>query len=229
MEKINKNDFIEIDFTGISNDEIFDTTNPKDADKLGINTEAVKPLIISVGNDMLLKGFDEQLAGKELNKEYSIQLNPDKAFGPRNPNLIKTYSLNNFKKQNINPYPGMAIQLDNLLARVISVSGGRVIVDFNNPLAGKQVSYNFKILKKITDNNEKINALQDFFFRKRFDFKINENSKKVIFKEDIPLLKEFKDKFKEIIGFYFEVEKNGMERGKKDMKNEKEESKIKVV
>lgn len=233
MEKINKNDFIEIEFTGRDpNNNIFDTTNPKEAQEVGLqNPEFIKPLIVSVGNQMLLKGMDEELEGKEINKEYSINLSPEKAFGKRNPSLIKTYSLSHFTKQNINPYQGMAVQLDNIIARVISVSGGRVTIDFNNPLAGKLVSYNFKITKKITDDKEKINALQDFFFRKRFQFNIDKNSKKVIFKDEMPFLEMLKDKFKGMIGFDFEVEKptkkeEKEEEDKKQDEKDKAEKKV---
>ena len=55
MAKIKKNDFIEIEFTGLANGEIFDTTNKKDAEKMGIEPKNIKPLTISVGNQMILK------------------------------------------------------------------------------------------------------------------------------------------------------------------------------
>lgn len=210
MEKIKKNDFVEIEFTGRSNEQIFDTTNPEEAKKIGLqNSEMIKPLTISVGNQMILKGIDDELEDKELNKEYSVHLTPEKAFGKRNPGLVKTYSLSHFTKQNINPYPGLVLQLDNIIARVISVSGGRVTIDFNNPLAGKPVDYKFKIIKKITDDKEKINALQDFFFKKRFNFEIKEEDKepkKITFNKDAEIfLRIFKDKFKQITGFDFEI------------------------
>ena len=227
MEKIKKNDFVEIEFTARdSNNNIFDTTNKEEAKQIGLqNPEFIKPLIVSVGNKMLLKGLDEELEGKELSKEYSINLSPEKAFGKRDPSLIKIYSLSHFTKQNINPHPGLTLQLDNVIARVISVSGGRVTVDFNNPLAGKSISYNFKITKKIEDDKEKINALQDFFFRKRFQFNINNNSKKVIFKDEIPFLEILKDKFKEMSGFDFEVEKPTKKEKKEESKEIKEKTK----
>ena len=233
-ETIQKNDFIEIEFTGKSDGKIFDTTNPEEAEEIGIKEpKNIKPLIISVGNQMLLQGLDEFLEGKELNKEYTTDLQPEKAFGKRDPRLIKTYSLPAFKKNNIDPYPGMVLQLDNTIARVLSVSGGRVMVDFNNPLAGKEVSYNFKMKKKITDDKEKINALQDFFFKQKFEFEIvketgdnqkedkkqirqergdsnsqNSNSKKIIFKNPNakPFIQIFGERFKEITCFEFEVE-----------------------
>tara|TARA_Y100000310_G_scaffold293049_1_gene322344 strand:+ start:145 stop:798 length:654 start_codon:yes stop_codon:yes gene_type:complete len=206
MTKIKKNDFIEIEFTGTANDNIFDTTNKKDAEEMGIEPTNIKPLTISVGNQMILQGLDEDLEGKETGKEYSIHVMPEKAFGKRDPSMIKTYGLSHFTKQNINPYPGMALQLDNTVAKVLSVSGGRVTMDFNNPLAGKEVDYKYKINKIITDDKERINALQDFFFKQRFEFTLKD--KKVIFKDD--KIKQFIDmigpKFSEITGLEFVAE-----------------------
>ena len=134
-----------------------------------------------------------------------------------------------FKEKNINPIPGMALQLDNYLVKILSVSGGRVIVDFNNPLAGKEIDYDFEILRKVEDNKEKINALQDFFFRMRFDFEIKEDektkTKKVIFnKQEIkPFIEIFKKKFKDMTGLEFEVqaEEKKQEGTKEDKNKEK--------
>ncbi|MEK6831112.1 MAG: peptidylprolyl isomerase [Nanoarchaeota archaeon] len=227
---VKRNDFVEIEFTARDNsNKIFDTTKPKEAEEMGLkNPETVRPLIISVGNNMVLSGLDEEFKGKELNKDYSVNLMPEKAFGKRNPALIKTYSLSHFTKQNIAPHPGLVLQLDNVIAKVISVSGGRVTIDFNNPLAGKPVTYNFKIIKKITDDKEKINALQDFFFKKRFEFKLEENSKKVIFKDEMAetFLNLFKEKFKEMTGFDFEVEKTDDKKEIKEMKESKKKLRL---
>jgi len=104
----------------------------------------------------------------------------------------------------------MMVQLDNFIAKILSVSGGRVSIDFNNPLAGKEIKYDFKILRKIEDDREKINSIQDFFFKKRFEFDIikdeKSKNKKVVFKngELKELLKIFSKKFKEMTGYDFE-------------------------
>jgi len=227
-EKIKKNDFIEIDFTGKSNDQIFDTTNPDEAEKIGMNdSKNIKSLIISVGNQMLLQGMDENLEGKEIGKKYSVHLTPDKAFGSRDPGLIKTYGLTSFTKNNIHPHPGMSLQLDNSIVKVLSVSGGRVTVDFNNPLAGKEVDYDFTIKRKITDDKEKINSLLDFFLKQRFEFIIKD--KKVIFKDQIvkSILQMIGPKFKDITGFDFEVEEEQDKKEEKEKKDEKESRKSK--
>ena len=222
MTSIKKNDFVEIEFTGKSNDEIFDTTNKEEAKSIGLEAD-VKPVIASVGNEMLLKGMDDELEGKEVGKKYSIHLTPDKAFGKRNPSMIKTIPMRLFREKNMNPMPGMVFQLDQHMVRIISVSGGRVMADFNNPLAGKEVDYDFKILRKLEDNKEKINALQDFFFRQRFEFEIKD--KKVIFKEEKikPVIDMFKQKFKDMVGLDMEVsEEKKQEEKKAETKPEKE-------
>ena len=212
--KINKNDFVEIEFNGLVENKIFDTTDKEKAKELGIETE-VKPLIVSVGNEMLLKAFDEALEGKEINKKYSIHLTPDKAFGKRDKSLIKTIPIKIFHEKEINPKPGMSLQMDNYLVKILSVSGGRVITDFNNPLAGKEVEYEFKIKRLITDLKEKVDALMNFLFKQKFNYKINEN--KIIFEDNKlkPLLELFKDKFKKILSLDIDFEKPEVKKEEK--------------
>ena len=218
-EKTKKKDFVEIEFIGLANGEIFDTNIKKEAEKSGMNIEE-KPLIVCIGEGMVVKGFDKELEDKELGKKYKIKLSPENAFGKRNPSLIKIIPHSIFKEKQINPVSGLMLNLDGMLAKILSVSGGRVITDFNNPLAGKDIEYEFTIKRKIGDEKDKVNALQDFFFKKRFDFRVED---KIVFKEEAgPFLKIFEKKFKEILGKDIEVEK---EKKKEKEKEKKEEEK----
>jgi hypothetical protein len=134
------------------------------------------------------------------------------------PSMIKTMPIKVFLEKNMHPVPGMTIQLDQYVAKILSVSGGRVIIDFNNPLAGKEITYNFEIKNRINDEKEKINSLQEFFFRDKFDFEIKD--KKILFKNKKPdandplgekklsfLIEVFKQKFKDILGLEIEEDK----------------------
>ena len=202
-EKIKKDDFIELEFTSkLADGTIFDTNIKEDTKKanLTIDTKKIKPFILSVGNNMIIKGLDKSLEEKEIGKKYIEKFQPEDAFGKRDKQLIKMISLTQFTAQKINPQRGMQLNLDGQLVRILSVSGGRVLVDFNNPLAGKEVTYEFKIKRKVTEQKEKINALQEFFFRKIFPFEIKE--KKIIFKLD-EKEKQFKQ-FIEMMGKPFE-------------------------
>jgi FKBP-type peptidyl-prolyl cis-trans isomerase 2 len=209
-KKINKKDFIEITFTGkVKDGEVFDSNIPEEVKKLNPNVpdEKITPFIFCVGEQMFLDAIDEFLIGKEL-KEYKIDLTPEKAFGKRNPSLIRIIPLRIFREKNANPYPGMVFNFDGQIGKILSVSGGRVITDFNNPIAGKDVIYTINVKRKIIDLNEKVKALMDFFFRKQFDFEVNEKNKKLIIKADKNFknfIELFKEKFKEILDFETEV------------------------
>ena len=137
--------------------------------------------------------------------------------------MIKTMPIKVFLEKNMHPVPGMTIQLDQYVAKILSVSGGRVIIDFNNPLAGKEITYNFEIKNRINDEKEKINSLQEFFFRDKFDFEIND--KKIIFKNKKPdekdplgekklsfLIEVFKQKFNDILGLDIEIAEDKKEK-----------------
>ena len=213
---INKKDFIELDFTAIiaGSNEVFDTTIPEDAKKTGLaqnrNPEEFKPLRICVGEGMVLKNLDNAFVGKEIGKEYGISLQPKDAFGLREPSMIKTMSLNQFRQRGIEPAPGMTLALDNLLVRISAVSSGRVIVDFNNPLSGKEVIYKFIIKKKIDENKDKLRILADFFLGVAENAGI-ENDKgivKVAFLPDNGTIEEFKKKVRDVIGIEVELAKS---------------------
>jgi len=159
---LKKNDFIELEFLAkVKDGQIFDTNIKEKAKELGV--EDTKPLKVCIGEGMVLKGFDKDLEGKEIGKSYEIELNPKDAFGARNPSLVKIMPISVFLEKEINPYPGLVLNLDGIIARISSVSGGRVLIDFNNPLAGKTVIYEFKILKKIDDAKEKLAVLSEYF------------------------------------------------------------------
>jgi len=212
---IKKKDFIEIEFTAkLADGSVFDTNIEETAKKIGIDKVA-HPLKICVGEGMVLRGFDNALDGKELNKKYSVELKPEDAFGQRDPSMIKTVPISAFLEKDVNPYPGMMLNLDGMIVRISSVSGGRVLVDFNNPLSGKNIIYEFKILNKIEDLNEKLKVLTIFYLG--IDkFEIREN--KVIVSGAFlkKLFEIYSKRAKEI--FNLDVE---MKKSEKAEKNEK--------
>jgi len=200
-----KKDFIEIEFTGKTKDgEIFDSNIKKNLEKL--NPEAnPKPLIFSLGEGMFLKGIDDFLIGKEIGR-YTIELSPEKAFGPRVKEFVQMVPIKLFHSQNLNPVPGAVFNFDGRIAKVLSVSSGRVMIDFNNPLAGKEVIYEINVLKKVDDINEKARSLIEFLFRREFKFSVQD--KKIIIeveKNIKQLIEMFKDKFKDILDLELEV------------------------
>ena len=215
---LKKKDFIEIEFTGkVKNGEIFDSNIKEDIETAKLNVEP-KPFVLCLGEGMFVKGVDDFLIGKEIG-EYTIELSPEKAFGNRESKLVQMIPMKVFQQHKINPVPGVIFNFDNRMAKILTVSGGRVMVDFNNPLAGKDIVYDVKVLRKIEDINEKIKSFNEFLFRKDFKFEIKE--KKLIMEIEKPMTKfveMFKDKFKEIFELELEI-KEVEEKGKKEDKS----------
>ncbi len=197
---VNKNDFVEIKYTGKANGVVFDTNIKEDLKKLDSEAKPRKIIIIA-GQEMIIKGLDNAIENKEIGKEYEITLKPKDAFGERDRNLIRTIPLNEFTQQNFNPKPGMVLTLDNMLVKIIAVSGARVVTDFNNPLAGKEIHYKFIIIRKVVEEKEKAEALLEYFFKFIPEFKIEKD--KIILKgsrELEKLIKTYAEKFKEFLG-----------------------------
>ena len=208
MEKLAKNDFVEIEYTGKikENNSIFDTNIPEEAKKLELDIKT-RPYTICVGQNMILKAIDEFLLGKETSKQYTLNLPPEKAFGLRDRKLIKIMPISVFAKQNINPHQGMVFSFDNLLGKISSVSGGRVIVDFNNPIAGKDVVYEIRIKRKVIDEKEKVKSLLSAFLGRELEFDIENQKLKIkAEKGSTKFLNLFKEKFKEILNLELFVE-----------------------
>jgi FKBP-type peptidyl-prolyl cis-trans isomerase 2 len=74
----------------------------------------------------------------------------------------------------VRPIPGYVFNFDGKLAKILSANGGRVRVDFNNPLAGKTVIYSLNVKRVVSDLNEKIKSLNEFLFQREFSFKLEE-------------------------------------------------------
>ena len=204
MEQIKKHDFLEIEYTGKLKEDnlIFDTTDENVAKENNLESHGYDPVVICVGEQQLLKGIDKNLEGKDIGKEYDIDINPEDAFGNKNAKLIQLIPTSKFKKQNIQPMPGMQINLDGMVGTIRTVSGGRTLVDFNHPLAGKELIYRIKINKKITDDKEKLNGyLKMSLGTKDFETEINNNEAKVKLKSEIPKEAEerLKNKISELI------------------------------
>jgi FKBP-type peptidyl-prolyl cis-trans isomerase 2 len=159
-----KNDFVEIKYTGVSQGNVFDSNIEEDLKKMNTR-EKPRKTIVMIGQGMLVKGFDDALEGKEVGKEYEIKVGVKDGFGDRKRELVKTIPLKIFTEKKIAPYPGLVLAMDDMLAKVLTVSGARVITDFNNPLAGKELNYKFKIERKVEDEKEKAETLFEYLMR----------------------------------------------------------------
>ena len=89
---------------------------------------------------------------------------------------------NIFTQQNIKPFPGLHVNLDNIYGVIRSVSGGRTIVDFNHPLASKDLVYEVEIKRFINNLEDKIKAVLNLVEK---GIKFSLNNDKLVVKLDL--------------------------------------------
>lgn len=160
--KLSEGQFIELDYTGkLADGKVFDTTNKEVAEKAKLNPKAqYRPTIICLGEGQILNGIDEYLIGKELGK-HTIELTAEKAFGKKDRKLLKLIPTKKFTDASVKPVVGLEVNVDNHYGVIRSVSGGRVTVDFNHPLASKDLIYEVDVKRLVEKTEEQVAALLD--------------------------------------------------------------------
>lgn len=158
-----KGDFILINYTGKVKEtgEIFDTTLEEQAkeNKTYKEGEIYEPKLVVIGENWVLRSLDDHLLKSKINKKDSIEIPPEKAFGNRDPEKTKMVSLKRLTSRKITPKIGMQLDFDGKMATVRTIGSGRVQLDFNPPLAGKTIIYEFEVEQKLKTDSEKISAL----------------------------------------------------------------------
>jgi len=156
---IAKGDIIRLSFTGrLENGSVFDTTDEVTAKENNIYDEhkQYQPMIIVVGSNTLVQGLEEDLVGKKSGQKGKITVPPEKGYGFRSLDLIETIPTKKFTEK---IEPGQWIESGDKVGVVESVSGGRARIDYNEPLAGKTLIYEYKIDGIIHDKGEKVEAI----------------------------------------------------------------------
>ena len=191
-----KGDWVKIEFTGRvkATGEIFDLTSEEEAKKHGIHDPKKKygPVLTILGAGMIMPGVDHELMKMNAGESREFDIKPEDALGPRRPELIKIFSISKFTHDKITPFPGMWVNIDGRNARIQTASSGRVRVDFNHPLAGKELSYRLKIDGEINDIHRRVEALLDYY---GVEGKVTVTEKKV----DIGLEKDINPIIKKLI------------------------------
>ncbi len=169
-KKVEKGDFILVKITGkTQRGKVFRVSSEEDAKTAGIYDEQkakqgfYSPDFVIVSKPGFLnEGLTETIENMNYFEKKSVRIPPTKAFGKRDPKKIERIGIAKFRKLNEgkNPEIGQDFtkQTQGQVQRgtVTSVVQGRVIVDYNHPLAGQLLDYNIEVIDKIEDFNEKI-------------------------------------------------------------------------
>ncbi|MFL6383561.1 MAG: FKBP-type peptidyl-prolyl cis-trans isomerase [Nitrososphaeraceae archaeon] len=152
-----------VDYTAKVKDsnEIFETTNEEDAKKSDLYdpTRKYEPRLVSIGEGWVLKGLDEALANANLGDKLTIEITPDKGFGDRDPSKVRMIPQRKLGEKADNIKVGDVVEMYERPGIVRYVGSGRVQLDFNHRFAGRTLTYDVNILKKLESDDDKIMSL----------------------------------------------------------------------
>ncbi len=163
MMPIKSGDFVIIDYilkvkeTG----EVFDVTMEDQAKAANAYSaqEVYEPKLLVVGQSWMLKGVDELVTGAEEGQEKEAEIPPENAFGQRDGKKVEIVPARQLTSQGIRPIPGQRIEIQGQLATIRAVSGGRVTIDYNHPLAGRTLNAKVYVRKNVTVPEDRIREL----------------------------------------------------------------------
>ncbi|OPY26065.1 MAG: putative FKBP-type peptidyl-prolyl cis-trans isomerase [Methanocella sp. PtaU1.Bin125] len=176
---IQKGDYIKLSYTGkLENGTVFDTTDANVAREFGVYNEQASygPETVVVGKGFVVSGLDEDLIGKEVGYHGTLTVPPEKGFGLRRIDQIETIPVKKFKEP---IRPGMRVNVGGRTGTVENIAGGRARINFNSPLAGETLTYEYTIEAQIEERDEKIAAILRMFSGKDMDHKVKEDKVKV--------------------------------------------------
>jgi FKBP-type peptidyl-prolyl cis-trans isomerase SlpA len=110
-----------------------------------------EPATFTVGDGNLLQGFEQSIFGLQEGDHKTLVIKPEQGFGQRNPNNIQEIARNQFGAD-IQLEEGLMLsfadaQKTELPGVVKRFNDDVVVVDFNHPLAGREILFEVAILK----------------------------------------------------------------------------------
>ncbi len=166
---------------------LFDTTDKEKAEEEEIFEEDAQyePRPVMIGGEGISEGFEEELKDAEVGEEGSVEVPPEKGIGNRDPDEIELFSRREMKRRDIDPVEGKEVEIDNRRGQIIQATAGRVRIDFNHPLAGKTLRYDYEIVDKADTTEEKAEAILKMNYEGgEFDIEIEDDDIDIILPEE---------------------------------------------
>lgn len=116
------------------------------------------PATFTVGDGSLLNGFEQKLYGMKSGESASYVVLPEEGFGQPNPNNVQYFKRSDFAAD-LELAEGLVISFadasqSELPGVVQSFDAEQVVVDFNHPLAGREIQFEVEILAVASADHE---------------------------------------------------------------------------
>jgi len=161
---LQRGDFVTVAYTArtVEDGTLVDTTDPEVAEEEGVGEDQeFAPRTIVLGEGHVFGAVEDDIVGKEVGDTGTVTVPAAEAFGEFEEDEVRTISTDRVPEDD--RYPGAHVDIDGEHGHVETVIGGRARVDFNHPLAGEDVEYEYETVDEVEDREAKAQALMDTF------------------------------------------------------------------
>ena len=122
------------------------------------------PLVYLHGHQNMIPGFEKQLEGLSKDSEYAFDVAPEEGYGAHNEQAVLDIDKNIFLIDGVmstEVFEGAQLVLDDQEGNshrglVLEINDNAVKMDFNHPLAGKQLHFEGKIVDVRDASDEEV-------------------------------------------------------------------------
>jgi len=115
------------------------------------SSQGREPLEFTIGEGQVIPGFESAVADLEVGESATVTLKSDEAYGPYHAEAVEVVPVTAFTDT---PYEGAMVQLlgpngERLAATITKIEGDDVTLDFNHPLAGKDLTFEIQLVEVV--------------------------------------------------------------------------------
>jgi len=158
-------DFVRVEYTArtAEDDHLVDTTDGELAAEEGIDDDErdFGPRTIVLGEGHIFDPVEEALVDTEVGDSGTATVSPEAGFGEYDDDEVRTVSAEKIPEDD--RYPGNQVTIDGEQGFVETIIGGRARVDFNHPLAGDTLEYDWEVVGTVDDREERAQELLQTF------------------------------------------------------------------
>lgn len=138
------------------------------------STEGDEPLAFLQGHQNIIPGLEHELSGMKIGDSKTVVVPPSQAYGEVDPDNIIDVPRGEFPAE-IPLEPGTELEVKNadgevLSATIASINSDTVKLDFNHPLAGKELTFNVTVVDLRSPTEEELAHGHIHYEDEGFDF-----------------------------------------------------------
>ncbi len=155
---------VDYDLFNAETEKLIETTREDVAKEHDVHDEnrTYSPMVTVVGDGRLIPGFEAHMAEAEVETDYTLDIEAEEAYGERDASLVETIAQNVLMRSVRDSEMlaiGAPVEIGGRTGVLQFLSAGRARIDYNHPLAGVTLRYNYRVTKVVEDRAEKVETL----------------------------------------------------------------------